>query len=363
MNTKIHTIDSRDNVMLEVVRDYFKMTPDAMFREIQNMASTTISILKDKGIKYQSLRSALVPSVDKLDVGFIFDTQDIESDCYGLEVKKQLLPLLDIRLNCSVLCGDLIGKDQELIFSILQESLVQSRDLNFVHGSALYCVYIHNLTQAGLKRINQSLSGFAPYVGYIPATFSSRAKTYLSGILTNVFLKNGKKIIMEHEPDRSNEENVNMIGCPFEDYGMTVYSIQSDYFGVFLSYKIERQVFRGFESDTELSLNAISNKILQIDGFDIEIEDAKYKYLLSDKYGKLKKAGIESFGKNQLANLIRSKISASYIYDLSYSHERNDAQFNIILEIPKTGGGYPTKIVVGLEYKPAEKLLRVITMC
>lgn len=362
MSTSIHTIDARGNIMLETMRDYFGLSSEVMFREIQAMVSATIDILNSKGIKYQDLRTALVPRADRFEAGFVFDSQDIESIWYGLEVMKQLLPLLGLKSNHSVKCGDLIGKDQKLIFSVLQESLVLAKDLEFVHGSALHCVYINNLTQAGLERIHKSLSGFKPYIGFIPGTFSSRARVYLSTILANSFLKHGKKVIMGHEDDRPNEEDVNMAGYPFEDYGFQIYSLQSMYFDVLLSYKIERPVFEGFESDTEMSLNSISDQIFPIDGFEIEIEDAKHEYLKSAKCGKLEKAGIKSLGREELSELIRSKVSHSYIYNLSYLPDHNVSKFNVMLEIPRPDGGYPTRVVAALEYKPLEKVLRVITM-
>ncbi|XPF96318.1 hypothetical protein ACM9HF_10010 [Colwellia sp. RE-S-Sl-9] len=362
MSTSIHTVDARGHIILETMRDYFGATPDVMLREIQNMVATTIDVLKDKGIKYQELRTALVPRTDRIEAGFIFNTQDIVSYGYGNEVMKQLLPLLNPKSNYSIQCGDLVGEDQEFIFSTLQEFLLLSRNLDFVHGSALYCVYINNLTEAGLERINKSLSSFKSYVGYIPCTFSSRARVYLSTILVNSFLKHGNKVIMGHEDDRSNKENINIKGYPFEDFGMDVFSLQSVYFDVFLSYKIERPVFKGFESDTELSLNAISSQILPIDKFNVEIEEAKHGYLKSDKCGKLEKAGIEALSKDELSNLIRSKISESYIYNLSYSSEYDVSKFNIMLEIPRLDGGYPTRVVAALEYKPKDQLLRVITM-
>ena len=39
-----------------------------------------------------------------------------------------------------------LGNNQDLIFDILEESLVLSRNFDFVHGSALYCVYVTNLS-------------------------------------------------------------------------------------------------------------------------------------------------------------------------------------------------------------------------
>ena len=361
MSISIHTIDARGHIMLESMRGYFGLTSEVMFREIQAMLNTTVNALKDKGIEYQALRQALVPSINRFEAGFIFNIQDIESSWYGREAMKQLLPLLDIKSSCSVKCGDLIGEDQEFIFSILQESLILSRDLSFVHGSSLYCIYINNLTNSSLNRINDALSNFKPYVGYIPCTFSSSAKIYLSTILINRFLKHGSKVIMGHEDDRPNEENFNMVGYPFEHYGLKVYSLQLMYFDVLLGYKIERPVYKGFESDTEFSLNAISSEILPIEWFDVELEEAKYEYLRSDKRGKLEKAGVEALSKEELAELIRSKISDSYIYNLSYSPDYEVSKFNVMLEIPRVGG-YPTRVLTSLEYKPKEKLLRVITM-
>lgn len=99
MSISIHTVDARGHIMLETIRDYFGATPEVMFREIQGMVNTTVDILKDKGIKYQKLRAVLVPRAARFEAGFIFDTQDIESNWYGLEVMKQLLPLQDIKSN------------------------------------------------------------------------------------------------------------------------------------------------------------------------------------------------------------------------------------------------------------------------
>jgi hypothetical protein len=362
MCISIHTIDARGHIMLETMRDYFGLSPEVMYQEIHDMVTATIDVLDSKGIKYQELRTALVPRTNRTEAGFIFDSQDIESNWYGLEVMRQLLPLLEPKSNHSVQCGDLIGDDQHFIFSLLQESLVLSRSFEFVHGSTLYCVYINNLTETGLGRIHESLSEFRPYVGYIPGTFSSRARIYLSTILANSFLKNGNKVIMGHEDDRPNEENVNMAGYPFEEYGLKVYSLQSIYFGVLLSYKIERPVFKGFETDTEMSLNAISYQIHPINEFKIEIEDAKHGYLKSEKCGKLEKAGIEALDKAELCELIRAKVSDSYIYNLSYIPEHNVAKFNVMLEVPRPDGGYPTRVMAALEYKPLDKVLRVITM-
>lgn len=365
MNTydqPIFTLNARGNVMLEVMRDYLNLTNDIMHREIQGMHVATCKTLQSKGISYERLRTGLVPLADRHEAAFIFDSQCIDSSWYGFEVAKAILPLHDKRSTQSVLCGDLIGNNQQLIFDILHESLVLARSFTFVHGTALYCVYINNLSDAVLTAMHETLCKYEPYVGFIPATFASRAKTYLSTILVNSYLKHERTIIMGHEDDRPNKEDINLVGYPFEDFGYRIISLQSSYADLFLGYKIERPVFKGFEVDTEMSLNAVSPTVLPIDDFTVEIEDAKLNYLKSEKLGKLQKAGIAELDGDELAQLIRKKVTASYIYNLRYLSEHDVIKFNVMLEIPRATGGYPTRVLAALEYQPDKKKLRVITL-
>lgn len=358
----IFTLNARGNVMLEVMRDYFRLTTAVMHREIQELHLATQEVLQSKGIAYAQLKSGLVPIVDRHEAAFIFDSQCIDSSWYGLEVAKVTIPLFDKRSTQSVLCGDLIGDDQRLIFDILQESLVLARSFTFVHGTALYCVYVNNLSDAALTTFHQALCKFQPYVGYIPTTFASRAKTYLSSILVNTYLKHGATIVMGHEDDRPNEESVNLVGYPFEEYGYCVASLQSTYSDLFLGYKIERPVFPGFEVDTEMSLNAVSANVLPIDDFTVELEEAKHDYLKSEKLGKLEKAGVSDLDRIALAQLIRAKVTASYIYNLACLPDHEVIKFNVMLEIPRVDGGHPTRVLAALEYQPTRKNLRVITL-
>lgn len=358
----IFTLNARGNVMLEVMRDCFSLKNDVMHLEIQRMHVATCEILKAKGIAYETLKAGLVPSADRHEAAFIFDSQCIDSSWYGFEVAKAILPLHDTRSTQSVLCGDLIGDNQQLIFDILQESLVLARSFTFVHGTVLFCVYINNLSNAALTAMHEALRKYEPYVGFIPTSFASRAKTYFSTLLVNSYLMHGSSIIMGHEDDRPNEEDVNLIGYPFEDFGYRIVSLQSLYANLFLGYKIERPVFPGFEVDTEMSLNAVSRTIFPIDDFTVEIGEAKHNYLKSEKLGKLQKAGIAELNGNELAHLIRTKIAANYIYNLCYLSNHDVVKFNTILEVPRGDGGHPTRMLVALEYQPAKKNLRLITL-
>lgn len=348
--------------MLEVMRDYFNLDSNVMHREIQAMHVEVIKALAKKSIQYADLKSALVPATDRHEAGFIFDSNEICSSWYGREVAQLILPLLDKQSTQSVLCGDLLGDDQKIIFKVLNEFMVLARSFDFVHGTLLYCVYVNNLSDATLQRLHEGLSEHRAYLGYIPATFQTFGKTYLSTTLVNSYLKYGSTVLMGHEDDRPDEENVNMAGYPFEEFGYQVRSIQGTQFDVFLGFKVERAVYPGFEVDTEMSLNAVSRHIVPLEDCTLELDDAKFGYLRSAKLGKLQKAGLDHLDRDQLAALVKEKITASYIYNLAFLEDYNVVKFNVILEAPREDGGHPTRFVAALEYKPENRVLRVITL-
>lgn len=61
----IFTLNARGNVMLEVMRNYFDLTDDIMYRKIQEMHLATCQILQSKGVSYEQLRPGLVPIADR----------------------------------------------------------------------------------------------------------------------------------------------------------------------------------------------------------------------------------------------------------------------------------------------------------
>lgn len=220
-----------------------------------------------------------------------------------------------------------------------------------------YIVYINNLSEEQFSIIHEGLVSFEGYVGFFNLTYSSPLKSILSSGLVRAFLKN-KKIIINATED---SEDVNMTSYPFENFGYKIVGVDDILYGIFLSYKIEREVVYGIERDTMFSLNAISSNVFDIYEFDLEIEEKKLDYLLREKADNMNRAGLSILSKSEFEAILRDRLNRNYIYNLSYLSEFDLLKFNIIVEILMNDNRL-MKLLVALEYKFAEKKLRIITM-
>jgi hypothetical protein len=142
VNPPIFTLDARGNIMLEVIKGYFSLTEAQMLSEINMSFSAMLGILKAKNINYASLKNALVPCPDRNEAAFIFDTTQIKSGWYGLEVFKRILPALDQNATHSVLCGDLIGENkiQGRLYEAFSREVMLARPCTWRHSSQFFIV-------------------------------------------------------------------------------------------------------------------------------------------------------------------------------------------------------------------------------
>lgn len=365
--TNIHTLNARDHVTLEIMRDVLN-DPD-MLTYIQDELAQTEQILKNKGINYSELKTALVPSTQKREIVLVFDRNLIPDGWYGFSVHSKIIPLIPQESNHSILAGDYIdniGMQRELHKVLLDNiQLASNVKLEYQHSTQYYLVYFNNVTNAVITMFHTELSDYEPYVGYIDLTFASPLKTYLSSILLNIGLKYRKFIIMGYGDGLDGEQDVNVSGYPYEENGVVCKSIPETPFNLFLSYKIERPIYPGFETDTEFSLNAINPTILPLSKLDIRVDIEKFKYLLKEKTGSLKRAGLIEETPDKLKMLIREKILSNYIYNLSYDYEHDTTKFDILLEtspVDSSSEDMPIRIMVALEYMPKDQTLRLITL-
>lgn len=211
--------------------------------------------------------------------------------------------------------------------------------------------------------IDGKLSLCNSYIGYIDATFSSKMKDYLSVTIGPIYLKSKGTVICGHYDDTPNEENMNLPSWPFEESGYRCISLQATtYFDLYLHYKIERAIYRGFESDTLFALSAIAALPRDLSDFTVVVSKGKADYLASEKSGSLKKAGIQDMTPAELGELIRSKIGLNYIYHLRYRADHNASLFNILLEVENPSHLTPTRLMCSMRYQAEERELHLVTM-
>jgi len=351
--------------MLEVTQSCFGLDDEQIRREIVAAVEHTTAALLNRGVKYPDLRAALTPQTDRHEIALLFDTLKIDDGWYGLPVQQHLLPLLTPTGSHSILLGDLLGsnENQPWIRSQLITHLRPSGSpFHFRHSTQFYCVYINNCSAEMVRTLNEGFRAFAPYVGFADITYSSFFKTYLSLGLASGYIKHRSTIIQPHEDDLPEDANQNTLGYPFEDAGLACRSIPSMYFGLLLSYKIERPVFAGFESDQIYALNAVSSRPEDIANCTIEIEERKFGYLNTAKAGTLKRLGVLGQPKAVLEDLIRAKLRANYLYNLRFRSDCSVATFNILLELKSIDTGLPVRFVAAFAYEQEKNTIRLVTL-
>src|ERR1039457_1067721 len=358
----IWTLDARGNVILEVASDHFDLTSSQIRSTITASHQSLLAILQAKGINYNGLRAALVPQRTRLEYVFAFEIEKIQSSHYGASAGEQLLAALNRNLTCSILTGQLNHPDKDVALALLDRYMQKHRPSHLTDVAQLYCIYLNNLTQVMVDRIHSALVNYEPYVGSIPVSFSSPIKTWLSFRLGRSYFKLKGRMLSAHEDDVSNDENYNLPCWPVERFNYQYASLQSIYFHLFLSYKIERAVYPAFEVDTRFSLNAISDSPLPLHDLSVEIADGKLRYLQGGKAGTLAIAGIGDLTIPRLRDLITSKLRHNYIYNLRFDEEHDVSLFNIILEVVNPERPSPVKLMAALAYQPERKLLRLITL-
>lgn len=360
----IHTLNARGNIMLPVMREHFSWSDYRTFSEIQLFHRDCLRILKDKGINYDELRSALTPQQDAEEAAFLFDEQRCNPDeIPGVDAANAIFKLLPPKTTHSILGGELCDDEDRFSRELLGEVAIITKDLNFKHPCFCYVIYVNNLSLQSLKTINDGLKNHSGYLGYVPCTFNSLAKTFVSMCLVNLVIKHKNTVILGHEDDRDNVENHNLHLHDYTVLGLTIKSLQSSYFRTFLSFKPQRMLLENTDDDLEIALRSMSPSILPLHEFSIYIDDKKFDHLKMKKLGILQNGGISHLSKSDLESAIRTKMRESYLYNLDWRNtsEYKASIFNVMLEF-QPSKGYPERIMVALEYRPTEKVLRLITM-
>lgn len=353
----IHTLDARTNVFLEVMADHLKLSDAEVFDEIQQLLRRLKTALSSKGIDYERLRPALTPSIDRDERAFVFDSARCTDSLYGREAVRKIMGLLGRDSTHSVLCGDWLpwrGRFDE--WASVSPAALTSDSLQQLEGSGntLYFVYLNHLTPALTEQLDETLRQASFYLGYLDLNLATPLKGCLATILVRELIKHRHFVIRAHEDDRPDSEDIDLSLFKLADLGFSVRSVPSMLYGPLLSYKIERPVFRG-ERDTHFSLNAITPTPTALREFEVVLEQSKLDYLRIHKLGSLARSGLAGLTADDIADQIRAKIEANYIYSLSRSADGSTLKFNILMQFGTA------RTLCALEYIQTGRRLRVIT--
>ncbi|AUN94642.1 hypothetical protein [Pseudazoarcus pumilus] len=369
--SRIHTLNARGNLLLASIREHCKWTDTKTFVEIQRIHHNFLDILRTKGINYDELRNSLIPQTGKHEAAFMFDEHRCNPNrIAGVDAADAVFKLLPTDTSHSILGGELVGDDHDQFArKLLKEKSIIVKDLDFQHPTFCFVVYVNNLSAAALKSMHGGLNNHPGYLGYVPCTYASLTKTFVTMYLMNFGIRHKNTMILGHEDDRPNTQNWNLHLHDYAALGLKIRSIQDMYFSLFLSYKPEQMLLQEADDDLEIAVRAMSKEVADFSDFIVYIEDSKFKYLTTAKNGKLALAGLNTSTKPELEEAIKSKMRSSYLYSLEWrdvpatdsSAGYKGSFFNIMLEFPRKVGD-PERVTVSLEYQPTIKTLRVVTM-
>lgn len=366
----IYTFDNRDFVSYSVMKDCFNMSDEDVFYTISEELELLKRRLEMKRISYTDLKGALIPNQDKdmYETCFVFDRIQVPNGGCGRYIFEHIIPLMDGKSVYSILHGDYVdvtnGRNgiQKQLKNALEENLHWYNESVYQSSEQYYLVYFNRLTKGQRDKIAEGLKAFPWFTGYIDTTYNSFFKTYIAGVLANIGIKCKKKIIASHPFDYKDEENVNMLGYPFEQFGYEYISINDMSFNSFLCYKIEKSF--SDRKDVSFSFNALFPRFDSMDKIHLEVKDEKWdKYLTNKEKGKgelLERLGFKEMDKERFTDLIYRKICSNYLYNLR-KNEYGDYLFNICAEL-ETIHGSLRKTTIALKYLPDLGIIQVNTI-
>ena len=358
----IYILNARDNVKLQIFKQALKLGTKEILELINEDFKVTESVLSKKGILYKDLRNVLTPphKSNRREIVLCFDSGRIENSWYGNLIMKQILPNINKKRNHAIFQGDFCVTEtiNSYAFSCLYENISVIRTLLTSCCAQYFLVYINNTTDKEIETLVESMKSFEGFVGYGDMTCANPLKDLISYFLTQCCLQVGNKILLSHEDDRSNNENINLIGYNYEMYGFTYLSIQSYYYVSYLEYKIESRMVD--IADLLFSLNAISDKPESYEKYNIIVEPEKFEYIKSKNQALIKATEIDKMQLKEFVYFLSKKIELGYIYNLEIN-EYQVAKFNTMIECV-TNENEIMRVLVSFAYNTDEKTLRLLNL-
>ncbi|MBT2585378.1 hypothetical protein [Arthrobacter sp. ISL-95] len=358
-----HVVDARDNALMHWI--FFKVAksdPRLFQQSMQAEAKLIRELLSSRGIRYEDLKSSLVPTDDGIQAVFLYDWWGDESWNYAVAFANKYLPVLRKNLRTSMLHGDLHDMRGTMPVEALEAALVSHRPRT-INWQTQYAVYFNNLKKSDVASLHEELSHEPRYVGYIDVTFAGAVRNFLAHTLASQWVICGSKIILSHGADDPFVGQDDPVGFALPKYGYEVVSLMDSYFTGFFSYKIEATSAPQAGDDRILNLAAVTGELIDLRASQVFVHPDKLdKYLLREenKLRLMTSIGLRDVTPNELASLVKNRLLQSYIYDLRFAVDGTPL-FAVTAEFEKPTGGL-TRRLLALKYDRATQLVSLVTM-
>lgn len=358
---KTHLINMRDTIIFDSIDT--KDDNVSMLNVLYYYSEELKTQLKNIGINYNDLKKCLIPA-NNGDIAFIFNWENINSECYSDYILSLLLPFL-LKNNFCYIHGDYgfstdSCKVQMNKFNALNDALYKK--INYVSPSSCYIVYITNIGLKKALEIDTILRSIeTSYLGFANLNNNNLFKTFLSAIMTQAFIKINNNIIQSNSCDSVCNINDDFNLETLKRYFNNVINVPSYYHDIFLLYKIP-SIIESQYKDRDLYLtfkyldNSIDNTFLK--DYEIIIDDNKLNYIFVKKKYITNKWNI--YNKEELRKILIFKIQQNLllgeIFNLEIKKEYSTYQFDICIEY------FELKYIIGLKLLANKKQIYFITL-
>jgi hypothetical protein len=335
---ELHTLEARDNVMLDVVfAGKQEKSGEEIRQEIVAALATAVRALERRNLRYSDFVTALTPQLQKKEIAFLFDSRQM-GNWYGFEAAEAVLPLLDRSSSNSILTGDIVCHDQDLAVRALNEKATFWRDVEVRDVLQLYCVYINNLSPSSFHNLSTNLQrSCAAAIGFVDCTYSSTFKNILATCIGTRYVKRRADFLNSHPYDSEIDANENGPGWPLETYGYRCWSIDDMSFNLFMNYKIQNSLAPLAFHDGHFSMAAATGIWEDPRSVDIVINPAKLGYLKQEKSGTLSRAGLDDLTEGEIAEQLQQRMAQSYIFNIKWNSDIGYSTFATMLEFERQG--------------------------
>ncbi len=352
----IHSLNNYTNVGLTSLVEAFELGPRAVRALILGGYLSVESQLAAVGIKYASLKGALVPNNRRYEAAFFFDSTRIDSDFYGLEIADHWVPAVaQVGPTTTALSvGDIVNLPSGLVWEQLDKYLVGQRPFPRVPSQHYFVAHVTNLSKGHREKLHVAIGASTDaYIGYVDTTTWKPIMTGM--LLPQVGLRSGDKVITT----QIEGEAPNLAGYPFASSGLVPVGVDDLNYGTYLDYRLDNGIPQWAAQDSVFALTALGGDQQPVSTSGLTIDDSRLEYLREDHKSSLSGAGLDGLDPGGFVAEVQKKLARGLVYNLRFIHgtrgdvpaPENDAMmYSIQVAFPSSDGSI-RRYQVGLKYK------------